>query len=985
MRMVSAVGSSCRTVGPARLVSGRVRELAVLRAERGRSVLGELRVALVLGAAGLGKTRLATELVSQDNEFATGLIAQSCLFKGMPPLGPWADALGLRVGGPDADRACRVCGSGVGGLPALVRPTRTAHDAGACADALRYHFLEWIPALVAAASITRPIVMLLDDAHRGDDAVWEMLLRLGKGYPASRVFVLATVRPAELAGNSRALEVVHALEEDGRICRVALAPFSRSDIRELMAHTLRRDRPPPELVDWLTARAEGNPRFAVGLLEEVAERGADLPALALGRVPERLARWIRTELGQLDPPDRALLEVLAVLDGPVDPDDLARIAAAPIEDVAVALERLACAGMVLEQQREGFLGYMIAHALTREVLYTDIGAARRRVMHRRVAATLVESGRTETAATHYVRAAQTGDSAAIVALIELVRRAQQHGWGSLAWQAVLPLQDLLPAGDRRWCEVFDALFQRRDGGIVDRSEHYVTEIAAVHRMRHLLLGLGGPQRQAEVRLWLAGLFAYGAGDLDAGERECRQALALCRQVGRDVAARSAAIELAKIRGWAGDLRGEEQAARELLSEAERAGDQRGIAGALGALGHALGWQGRFDAAEGVLVRSVEMATAAAHFSWRSQSLLLLACLDACRGHLVSARARWAHAAASSSEDDPKIGQCGEFIELLAGDLITAQGHARQTEHHEPAGHLPVRLAGRAAMAAAERGALTDARRYLHAMTRITTESLGLLEPLYWWAKATVARAEGQLNTATAALHRAVEGYSAMNALALLEFALADLAEVTAIAGDPGAAASAAQRAEDNARCTGAPVHQTLSLQATAWALIGLGRREEAAQTARQAVEGFKSRGYVLLAARARVTYAHAIQRCDRRAAHDALREAAIAFQACGAIVRHQQAQSLLRQLGPEEPCASQTGYDLRSLTPRERQVAELAAGGYTASQIATRLHIGVRTVETHLARSYRKLGVSGKQQLVHRAAELGFTPLTTASDSVSNP
>ncbi|MGH3975015.1 MAG: response regulator transcription factor, partial [Pseudonocardiaceae bacterium] len=63
-----------------------------------------------------------------------------------------------------------------------------------------------------------------------------------------------------------------------------------------------------------------------------------------------------------------------------------------------------------------------------------------------------------------------------------------------------------------------------------------------------------------------------------------------------------------------------------------------------------------------------------------------------------------------------------------------------------------------------------------------------------------------------------------------------------------------------------------------------------------------------------------------------------------------------------------------ALTRRERQVAELAAGGYTAPQIATRLHIGVRTVETHLARSYAKLGVASKQQLVVHGAELGLAP-----------
>lgn len=203
--MASAARSCCYVSSNRRLVSGRAQELAVLRTEWQRSTLGEVRVALVLGDAGLGKTRLAAELVPQGKEFAVGLIAHSCLFRGLPPFGPWADALGLRAGDPDADRVCRVCGSGLGGLPPLVRRADIAHDPASCAEALRYHFVEWIPDLVATASTDRPIVLILDDAHRSDDAMWQMLLRLARDCSGSRLFVLATARPAELATNRTAL------------------------------------------------------------------------------------------------------------------------------------------------------------------------------------------------------------------------------------------------------------------------------------------------------------------------------------------------------------------------------------------------------------------------------------------------------------------------------------------------------------------------------------------------------------------------------------------------------------------------------------------------------------------------------------------------------------------------------------------------------------------------------------------------------------
>ena len=59
------------------------------------------------------------------------------------------------------------------------------------------------------------------------------------------------------------------------------------------------------------------------------------------------------------------------------------------------------------------------------------------------------------------------------------------------------------------------------------------------------------------------------------------------------------------------------------------------------------------------------------------------------------------------------------------------------------------------------------------------------------------------------------------------------------------------------------------------------------------------------------------------------------------------------------------------LTRREREVVALAAHGRTASEIADLLHIGERTVETHLANAYPKLGVRSKLELVKEAARLG--------------
>jgi DNA-binding NarL/FixJ family response regulator len=64
-----------------------------------------------------------------------------------------------------------------------------------------------------------------------------------------------------------------------------------------------------------------------------------------------------------------------------------------------------------------------------------------------------------------------------------------------------------------------------------------------------------------------------------------------------------------------------------------------------------------------------------------------------------------------------------------------------------------------------------------------------------------------------------------------------------------------------------------------------------------------------------------------------------------------------------------------ALTPREREVLDLLAEGLTMRQIGRRLGISARTVETHVAKIYRKLSVRSRVQAVSRAASLGLIEL----------
>jgi len=93
----------------------------------------------------------------------------------------------------------------------------------------------------------------------------------------------------------------------------------------------------------------------------------------------------------------------------------------------------------------------------------------------------------------------------------------------------------------------------------------------------------------------------------------------------------------------------------------------------------------------------------------------------------------------------------------------------------------------------------------------------------------------------------------------------------------------------------------------------------------------------------------------------------------GSTWRRQRALEALRRLGSAGRRAVAAALGPGSLTPREREVARLAATGMSAREIAGSLFIGERTVESHLASVYAKLGVDSKLQLVRRATELGFS------------
>jgi DNA-binding NarL/FixJ family response regulator len=106
-----------------------------------------------------------------------------------------------------------------------------------------------------------------------------------------------------------------------------------------------------------------------------------------------------------------------------------------------------------------------------------------------------------------------------------------------------------------------------------------------------------------------------------------------------------------------------------------------------------------------------------------------------------------------------------------------------------------------------------------------------------------------------------------------------------------------------------------------------------------------------------------LMRLDRRPteARDPLRRALDLATVCGADALAERTRSELAAAGarPRREALSGVG----ALTPSERRVADLAAGGQSNRDIAQSLYVTPKTVEVHLSNAYRKLGIGGRREL----------------------
>lgn len=414
---------------------GRGRELAGLLAAWQSTLTVGTQAVLVAGEPGVGKTRLAGEWSRQAYEQGAVVLYGRCDEDLGAAYQPFAEALRSLMPclGAKRLRALRGVEALLPLVPGLTEvvpdlPTPPRSDP----DTERYALFDAVVALLAAASASAPVVLILDDLHWAAKPTLLLLRHLLRFGEHARVQIVGTYRSTDLDRSHPLAAMLADLHRDGSATRLALSGLDEDDVTAYVAEAGYDDE---ELARALASVTGGNPFFLIEALRHVDESGGRWDPSTL---PQGVREAVSRRLSRLPEETNKALAAAAVV-GSRFP--LALVESVVGTDLIDAFDEACKAGIVIEEPGGR---YRFNHALVRQSLLAELASVRRMRLHQRIAATLeAEAGADDDEllaelAYHYFECAWAGNAAKAV---EYCRRAADQAMARLAYEGAADLFD----------------------------------------------------------------------------------------------------------------------------------------------------------------------------------------------------------------------------------------------------------------------------------------------------------------------------------------------------------------------------------------------------------------------------------------------------------------------------------------------------------------------------------------------------------------
>ena len=265
--------------------------------------------------------------------------------------------------------------------------------------------------LLEASRGGRPFILMVDDIQWADEASAQVLHFLARQAAACPMLVIYAYRSEEVDNDERFARLVESLRRETGARRIVLARLEPGDTSALVAALAQSDTGASGLAARLHDETEGNPFFLISILQSLNEGDTLLEPRSregTGFLPDALRAAVRVRLAHVPKALRPTLETAAVLGRRFDFDTLLEVTGKSEEQLLDAVEALVKRRLLREEPEGGV--YDFSHDKVREVVYHDIGGARRQLLHRSIAKALERRGEEETherdaqLAEHYQRA-----------------------------------------------------------------------------------------------------------------------------------------------------------------------------------------------------------------------------------------------------------------------------------------------------------------------------------------------------------------------------------------------------------------------------------------------------------------------------------------------------------------------------------------------------------------------------------------------------
>jgi DNA-binding CsgD family transcriptional regulator len=977
-------------VAPPSLV-GRAEELQRLETALAEAADGRGSTVLIAGEAGIGKTRLASELGERAREAGATVLSGRCIDlvgSGLPYL-PLVEALRPLRGSPalaDFDRSLQE-------LPRLVPELTEAPELAPAhprdPDSQLLLFEEML-AVLEHLGTEAPVVLIVEDLHWADGSTLDLVSFLAHAAREHRLLLVATYRSDEIESESSLRRLVAELLRAREAAALTLEPLGRDEVARLLGR-IAEARVPAGLVDEIYERSEGNPFFAEELLA-AGRRGEETLTRALRDL-------LLQRLAGLDDETRSVLRVSAAAGRDVPYRLLAAVGAVSEAQLVEALREAVEHDVLLPDQPPG--SFRFRHALLAEAVYTTVLPGEREQLHASLARALTDepglaaSSIAAELAHHWEAAGQPVE--ALRASIDAARDAEAVSGPAEALRHLELVLELWPQVDDP-----EALVGLDLAGVLARAAEaaYVAGVGA--RAADLMRNaISLTDHADDVQLGLL-YERVGTFLLPIGERE--EALSAFERAVELVPEQPPSAERVRVLAALGhglmlSWRHEESlaACRQALAVSDAIEDDRPALRALTVLGKVLHHLGR--GAEGIEslrdARERARTLGVAPDELRSWVLLSDALLIAGRLHEAAREALEGVAAArrrgygrtaglimaaNAAEAYLGMGRWDRAEELL-DDALRVTGGFRPESVHIVRAELEL-----------GRGELEAARGHLEACwqaavePQMTANYACLLAELALWE----GRYEDAAGLLEGALRSEAPGDAQTRGARLCALALraeAELAQPAAVRRDAQGVAKARRRAEQLVERARRSADGAVAVMPDAAGWLAIAEAEHSRVEGRPSPERWQSAVSVwdelrrpYPAAYCRWRYAEALL-----AAGSSRMEAALPAREAYRVARDLDARLLQGELdmlarrarldladhGAEEPLDEENAL---GLTPREREVLQLLARGYTNREIAAELVISVKTASVHVSHILRKLDVPTRIDAARIAQRLAPPP-----------